>query len=327
MTTAKYKHFTKNDRNELSILLKKGYSLRDIAKVLLKNPSSISREVKDNSVNGVYNPDKAQHKAYVKRKYSKYQGMKIRNNSWIEENIREKFKVGWTPEEMAGRLKYENNNQTVISFKAIYEYLETPFGESFKKYLASKTWRRRKPREVKQIIKNRVFIDKRSEIINLRKRYGDLEGDTLGVPKTSQATLAGLVDRKSLYFLVKKISRLKEAILAFKELLNQFNPLSLTLDNGVENARYDILNVPTYFCHPYSAWEKPLIENSFQRLRRYIPKKAKLSDYSEQEISDIIDKMNNTPRKCLGFKTPREVFFQEQTPTIKLPIFNLECCA
>jgi IS30 family transposase len=326
MATSKYKHFTKNDRNELSILLKKGYSLRDMSKVLLKNPSSISREFNNNSVNGEYVPEKAQHKAYVKRKYSKYQGMKIRDNTWIERNIQAGFRKGWTPEEIAGRLRYENNNQTVISFKAIYEYLETPFGEPFKRYLASRTWRKRKSKRSKQIIENRVFIDKRPEIINSRTRYGDLEGDTLGVPKTSQATLAGLVDRKSLYFLVKKISRLKETILTFKEMLNQFNPQSLTLDNGLENARYDILKVPTYFCHPYSAWEKPLIENSFQRLRRYIPKKAKLSDYSEQEISAIIEKMNNTPRKSLGFRTPKEVFFQQQIPSIKLPTFNFQCC-
>jgi len=300
--------------------------MRDISKALKKNPSSISRELKENSVKGVYDPFKAQHKAYVKRLYSKYQGMKIRAYDWLEDYIQDKLKAGWTPEEIDGRLKYENSNQTVISFRAIYQYLETPFGEPFKRHLASRTWRKRKSKKAKQIIENRVFIDERPDIINSRVRCGDFEGDTLGVPKTSRATLAGLVDRKSLYFLAKKISRLRETISAFSKLLNQFNPLSLTLDNGVENARYDILNVPTYFCHPYSAWEKPLIENNFQRLRRYIPKKAKLSDYSDKQISDIINKMNNTPRKCLGFRTPKEVFFQEQVPTIKLPIFNFERC-
>jgi len=249
--------------------------------------------------------------------------MKIRENFWLEGYIEEKLKLGWTPEEIAGRLKLENNNQTVISFRSIYKYLNTPFGESFKKYLPSKNWRKRKAKRAKQIIEDRTFIDKRPDIINSRIRCGDFEGDTLGVPKKSRATLAGLVDRKSLYFLAKKISRLKETISAFERLLNLVKPLSLTLDNGPENAKYEILKVPTYFCHPYSAWEKPLIENSFQRLRRYIPKKAKLSDYSEEEIQAIIDKMNNTPRKCLGWRTPKEVFFQERS--IPLPIFNLEC--
>lgn len=326
--TSKYKHFTKSCRIELSILLKKGYSLRDIAKVLTKNPSSISREFKDNSVNGAYDPEKAHHKAYVKRKYSKYQGMKIRAHNWLEEYIQSQLKTGWTPEEIAGRLKYENNNQIVISFKAIYQYLETPFGEPYKKYLASKTWRKRKKQSERkrEIIKNRVSIHERPDIVNQRSRCGDFEGDTLGVPKAFKATLAGLVDRKSLYLLAKKMPRLKETISAFKELINLCNPLSLTLDNGIENAKYEILNVPTYFCDSYSAWQKPLIENSFQRLRRYVPKKANLSNYSQQQISDIINNMNNTPRKSLGFRTPEEVYFQERIPPIQLSIFNLKCC-
>jgi len=326
--TTKYKHFSKNNRNELSILLKKGYSFRDIAKVLKKNPSSISREVKDNSVNGQYEPDKAHRKAHVRRMYSKYQGMKIRESSWLEEYVQDKLKSEWTPEEIAGRLKYKNNNQSVISFKAIYEYLETPFGEPYKKYLPSKTWRKGKKQSVrkKEAIKNRVSIHDRPDIIDQRLRCGDFEGDTLGVPKTFKATLAGLVDRKSLYLLAKKIPRLKETISAFKELINLCDPLSLTLDNGVENAKYNVLNVPTYFCDSYCSWQKPLIENSFQRLRRYVPKKANLADYSHQQISDIINNMNDTPRKTLGFKTPKEVYFQERIPSIQLSIFNLKCC-
>lgn len=326
--TAKYKHFSKDNRNELSILLKKGYSMRDISKALKRNPSSISREIRNNSVNGQYDPDKAHRKAHVRRMYSKYQGMKIRKSNWLEEYIQDKLKSKWTPEEIAGRLKYENNNQTIISFKAIYEYFETPFGEQYKKYLPSKTWRKGKKQSErkKEVIKNRVSIHERPDIVNQRSRSGDFEGDTLGVPKTFKATLAGLVDRKSLYLLAKKISRLRETIPAFKELTNLSSPLSLTLDNGVENAKYEILNVPTYFCDSYSAWQKPLIENSFQRLRRYIPKKANLADYSRQQISDIINNMNDTPRKTLGFRTPKEVYSQERIPSIQLPIFNLKCC-
>lgn len=320
----RYTHFNKTERLEISVLLKRGYSHREIGSALGKHHSSISREIKENSVNGVYDPHKAHHKAYARRKYSKYQGMKIRENSWLEKFIQKKLKLGWTPEEIAGRLKLENNNQTVVSFKAIYKYLNTPFGETFKKYLPSKTWRKRKAKKSKKIIENQIFIDKRPEIINQRARVGDFEGDTLGVPKKSRATLAGLVDRKSLYFLAEKISRLKETISAFERLLSLVKPLSLTLDNGPENAKYEILKVPTYFCHPYTAWEKPLIENTFQRLRRYIPKKANLSDYSDEEISDIIEKMNNTPRKCLGWRTPKEVFSQERSIPL-LPIFNLEC--
>ncbi len=327
--TTKYNHFSKSDRNELSILLKKDYSLRDIAKVLKKNPSSISREVNDNSVNGLYDPEKAQHKAYVKRLYSKYQAMKIRENTWLERYIQDKLVLGWTPEEIDGRLKMENNSQTVISFKSIYKYLETPFGEPFKKYLPlwSKRKKKRKKRK-KKVIEGRIFIDKRSVVINQRARCGDFEGDTLGVPKYSKTTLAAIVDRKSLYFQAKKISRLKEAMSAFKELIVSNDSLSVTLDNGVENIHYQELSLPVYFCHPYSAWEKPYIENTFQRVRRFISKKDKVSNYSNQELSDIINNMNDTPRKSLGYKTPKEVYFYERyNQPIQLQLFNFQCCA
>ena len=162
-------------------------------------------------------------------------------------------------------------------------------------------------------------------MINQRLRCGDFEADTLGVPRSSRETLAGAVDRKSRLFLAKKITGLRETIPALSELINSYQPLSLTLDNGFENARYNTLNIPTFFCHPFSAWEKPSIENTFQRLRRYIPKKSRLVRYSDEKISAIIEKMNKTPRKCLGWKTPEEVFYQEKQP-VQLKIINLKCC-
>jgi IS30 family transposase len=315
------------DRLELSILLKKGYSIRDIARVLGRHPSSVSRELKRNSVNGEYDPQKANHKAYVRRKYSKYQGMKIRENPEIESYIEEKIKLGWSPEAIAGRLPIDSEGRLSIHHTSIYKYLYSPYGQHLCQYLQYKRYRKKKKKgtkTVKEIIKDRVFIDQRPEIINQRIRCGDFELDTLGTPKTSKETLVGVVDRKSLYFLAKKIPRLKQAMIAAKRLLKPYQVLSLTLDNGPENAKYQILDVPTFFCHPYSAWEKPIIENAFRRLRRYIPKRSCLSDYSDEQIQVIIDRMNNIPRKCLGWRTPKEVFFQDQV--IRLQTFNLKCC-
>lgn len=325
--TIQYRHFTKNSRSELSILLKKGYSQRDIAKVLGINHSSISREIKENSVNAQYDVDKAHHKSRTRRTYSKYQAMKIITDSELKQYIQSRLVKGWTPEEISGRLKDENDGQTIISFKSIYKYLETSHGQAFKKYLPlwSKRKKKRKKRK-KKVIEGRVFIDQRSSIINDRIRCGDFEGDTLGVPKFSMATIAAVVDRKSLYFRGKKINRPKEAISAFKELSDTVDPLSITLDNGMENVHYRELNLDTYFTHPYAAWEKPYIENTFQRLRRYIPKKAKLVNYSDKEISDIIDMMNNTPRKTLGFRTPKEVYFKERYNQVYQLQLNLKCC-
>ncbi len=171
--------------------------------------------------------------------------------------------------------------------------------------------KRKQVKSVKETIKNRVFIDQRPEIINQRLRYGDLEGDTLGAPKYTKETLVGLIERKSRYILAKKISRLKEAMDKFKELLNPIPALSLTLDNDPENARYQALGIPTYFCHPYHSWEKGSIENAFSLIREYIPKKKNLTNYPQEETDAIVETINNTPRKCLGFRTPKEVFEEQ----------------
>lgn len=305
-----YTHFSKVERYELSILLKKGYSIRSIASVMGRNPSSVSREIKNNSVDGKYDPDKAHHKSHVKRWRSKYHGMKIRENDWLEREVRSRLICYQTPEEIAGRLKTEYG-QTIISFKTIYKYLYSVYGQRFCRYMPSRQYKpkpRNKSKEKREIIKNRVFIENRPNIINDRLRVGDFEGDLLGAPKTCRVTLAGIVDRKSLYFQARKIERPRYAIEAYDKLLAEVGARSFTLDNGVENFRYAKLNLPTYFCHPYRSWEKGRIENTFQRLRRFIPKKSSLAGYSDKDISVIVDIMNNTPRKSLNFKTPKEVF-------------------
>lgn len=310
----RYHHFAKDKRNELSILLKKGYSLRDIAEVLGKNPSSISRELKRNQrSNGQYDPDAAQHKARKRRKYSKYQGMKIAECFELETYIASRLAKAWTPEQIAGRLKSDNGDQAVISAKSIYKFLYSAPGQYLCRYLPSQRHRPRKRREKKserELIPNRVFIDLRPKIINERKRFGDFEGDTLGRPKGESEVIVGALERKSRYLLACKAPRLKNAMDGFKFLLNPYHGVikSLTLDNGVENVKYEKLNVPTYFCHPYSSWEKGGVENAFLRLRRFIPKKARPTDYTDQDIFAIINIMNNTPRKCLNWKTPQEVF-------------------
>lgn len=308
--------------------------MRNIANEIGKSPSSISREIKNKSVNGIYDPRKANYKAYRKRWQSKYRSMKIRDNPKLEDYIKEKMSKGWTPEEIAERLKFENSGKAVISFKLIYNWLDTPFGEQSKMYLASKQshWRRRKVGK-KVIIKDRVFIENRPAVINKRKRLKDFEADVLGSLKSEKARVTGIVDRKAKYLNLKKVSRLREAVIAYNRMLKANNALSCTMDNGPENASWKRFRIPTYFCQPYHPFEKGTIENTFQRLRRFIPKKSRLSQYSDDDISIIVDKMNNTPRKCLNWKTPSEVFYNlpiEQTfdnfnysPS---PFLNLERC-
>lgn len=319
---SRYCHFSQDERLELAILLKKGYSLREIGYALERSPSSVSREISKNSVKGQYDPRKAKHKARVRRKHSKYQGMKIREHPELESYIHEKMKCFWSPEEIAGRLKREKRFS--ITAKTIYKYLRTSFGEQLCEYLKYKQ-KYRKPRKDQskwgEIIKDRVFINERPSVINSRKRYGDFEGDTMGYPKGYKETLAVIRERKSRYLLARKIAQQKYAMDAYKKLTCHIPAQSMTFDNGPENTRYKELGISTYFCHPFSSWEKGSVENGIGRIREFIPKKANVANYSDHDIRVIIDRINNTPCKCLDYQTPREVF-QEQFLSRKKGCFS-----
>jgi len=325
-----YQHFKAVERKELSALLKKGYSQSFCAKALGKNASSVSREIKGNSTNGIYDSVKAQAKANRKRLCSKHKGMKIRKTPWLEDYIIERLsKDKWTPEQIANRLRYENENETVITHKIIYQWLYSAFGQAYCKHLPSKRYYRRKRTGVKtdrEIIKDRVFIDLRPQIINSRKEFGHCEGDTLGAPKSSKERIAATAERMSRKLFAVKVRRLKYSMDGFKKLLNPYQKVfrSWTLDNGVENVRYKETKLTTYFCHPYSSWEKGSLENSLGRLRRFIPKKARMEEFGQRQINYFLKLMNNTPRKCLGWQTPNEVF-NEQLLKLKINGVALDC--
>jgi IS30 family transposase len=307
------KHFTKDERNELSILLKKGYSHRDIAKSLEKDHSSITRELNRNSVNGIYNPIKAHIKSVVKRNNAKYQNMKINQSSEFVEYLETHLKLGWTPEQITGRWNKQYPDKKHFSFKAIYKFLYSSYGQRLCKYLPSGKYhrRRRKGKKQKRLpVKNRISIEKRPKIINDRKRFGDFEADVLGSPKTDKERLPAMVERISRKLFAVKVPGLKYAVDGFNLMLKPYRDIlkSVTFDNGPENARHLELNTKTYFCHPFASWEKGQVENTLGRLRRFIKKKTNISDYTDQEIGSFIEKMNDTPRKCLGFQTPNEIF-------------------
>lgn len=132
------KHFTKAERNELSILLKKGFSHREIADALGKDRSSITREISRNKVKGVYGPRLAQEKSRRRRMAAKYQNMKVNESPEFVSFLTEKLKEGWTPEQITGRWNYQRPLGKHFSFKAVYKYLYSNFGQRLCKYLLSK---------------------------------------------------------------------------------------------------------------------------------------------------------------------------------------------
>ena len=307
-------HFTPQERSEIAILLKKGYSYREIGYALGRSHTSIGREIRRNSTKKGYDPRSAKLKARVRRKQAKYQGMKIREHPELAAFIHQKITEGWTPERIAGRA--EKEDLPSVSTKGIYKYLETAFGHAYCMYLPRKRpWRRRRyaVHGGREMIPQRVGIEKRPEDVDTRSLFGHYEGDTMvsGKKTGSKVALSVLIERKTRYVQLRKISSLKpqENACAIQRMMNTLSVVhSITFDNGIENKQHTDLGIPTYFCDPYSSWQKGSVENVIGLVRRFIPKGADISQYSDETISLIQDWLNDLPRTCLNFRTPREVF-------------------
>jgi IS30 family transposase len=314
MKNKKYSHIGKAERLEIDILRKKGYSLREIADAIKRNPATISRELKKNAVNGIYDPQKANHKAYVKRKNSKYQGMKVVSDIELWNYLENKIKEDWSPEMISGRIENIDAWIKPISAKGIYKFIYSVYGRNLEKHLAYQNKKRRSKstQKVRQLA-NRVFIDQRPKIIDKRKRFGDWEGDFIVSGKNGRGVLLTLYERKARYTLIKKITdrKINEVHRIICELTGGVVINSLTLDNDIVFRKHEelskLLKKPIYFCHPYHSWEKGGVENTNKLIRRYIPKRSDISQYSDEYIQIIEDKLNNRPKKCLDFKTPNEV--------------------
>jgi IS30 family transposase len=161
----------------------------------------------------------------------------------------------------------------------------------------------------REMIPNRVSIDKRFLGANNRTRYGHWERDTIVSGKKGNGCLVVAQERKSRLILVEKAKTMSsmEHSLKTKELTKNMLVKSYTYDNGIENKNYEKLGIPSFFCDPYSSWQKGGIENANRMIRRYIPKGTNISKISDKYIQKIIDKINKKPRKILGYRSALEV--------------------
>lgn len=313
-----YTHLSLIERAEVEILRSKGYSQRDIGKVLDRNSATVCRELK-RKVNGEYVARKAHHKAYVKRKYSKYQGMKIREDMKLEQYITKYLKHGWSPEQISGRIA-EECMLPKVSHTSIYSWLRSVHGRKLEAEL-KKLKRKRSKKTRKKVVQleGRIFIDERPKSVDTREYFGDWEGDFIVSGKGSKAALLVLHERKSRYVLIRKVKH-KTTKEVEDTLVDMIKPLtnfkSLTLDNDVSFVHHqkisEELGAPLFFCHPYASWEKGGVENSNLYLRRWIPKRSDISKWSEEEIQDLEFWMNSLPRKVLGYSTPEEVMIKHK---------------
>lgn len=313
-------HFTSAERLEVEILLNRGYSDRAIARTLGCSHTSIGREKKRNSVKKKYKGKDAKIKARQRRRYSKYQGMKVREDPTLQKFIVQKLQEGWTPDEIAGHLKTQQKKLSSISAKGIYKWLYSVHGQQYCSLLCSKQVKKKKrrPKTERSMIPNRVGIEERPEEANNRSTYGHFETDTIvsGKRHDSTAALSVVHERKARYVRLKKIPNLQPAVFATSviHMMSDLEKETLTHDNGIECREHEVvastLNIRTFFCNRYHSWEKGGVENTNGRIRRFIPKGSNLADFSDADIAKVEHWLNHTPRKCLNWKTPHEIMVE-----------------
>lgn len=299
------------------LLLEDGCSRRQIAKALGRSVSTISDEISRNSVNGVYTPKKAQHKAYVRRRESKFQGKKIVAYPELRASVDIKLREGRSPASIAGRIRTHETHLPSISADSIERYLKSPHGriieyERRQLKLAQRRKRRTKRKAVASLCE-RTFIDDRPEVINTRSRVGDAEADFIVSGKDGTGILLTLADRKLRIGFIEKVLpvTIPNVPIAFLRIRRRFPELcSVTTDNDILLQHHKeleaILGIPIYFCHPYHSWEKGTIENVNGAIRVDIPKGSDISQYDEAYLAAVEQKINNRYLELLDFATPQE---------------------
>ena len=317
MKKINYKQLNQFERDRIEVMLRGGIKQLEISKALKRNKGTISREIKrnklkrdGNKVKGEYNSNLAQTKTVFRRKYSSFQGRKILDNDELRLYIIKNLKDSRSPDEISGRMRLDKE-KFFASKNLIYRWLHSASGQRYCKYLESKRYipKKRRKKIKKTLIPNRVGIELRPRV-----DWGFCEGDTIvsGKRTRSKSSLVVTYQAKAKFVGIRKISSLKpdyfnKAILDIKksQVVN-----TLTLDNGIENRFYEKLRISTFFCDPYSSWQKGGVENINGMIRRFVPKGSDISKYSDEFIRKVENIFNNKPRKSLGYKTPKEVMLE-----------------
>ncbi len=332
-----YTHLSLKEREVLSVLLQNGLKQKEIAQILKRHPSTISRELNRNKTmigitnnnnpqakkyleNSYYFPGKAQNK-YLKRCYESKQRCPLKTLD-LYYYVIEHLKKGITPELISGRAKLEDIGN--ISHECIYQFIYEKDDKKLElwRYLPRHHKKRRTKRirgYKRTLIPNRVGIECRPKEVEDRKEFGHWEDDSIvGVGKGS--ALNTKRERMSRYMMITKINR-KTARLTRIASVKRFKPLppgakkTDTMDNGCEFTQHEKITQQTgvkiFFANPYASWERGTNENGNGLVRRFLPKKTDFNNISKKQIQHIEDWINHRPMKCLNYKTPHEVFHEQ----------------
>lgn len=326
----KYSHFCLYERQRIERYLRKKRTLQFIADKLERSKSNIWYEIKINSTNGRYNAQKAHHKAYVARKYSKVQNLKVATNIELREYVEIQIRDDQSPAAISGRIKNVETHLQKTSTKAIYKFVYSVYGRQIEQHLYQNAVKKRggPKRGTSITIDGRISIEKRPKSVLAREEFGHYEADFIVSGKDGKGVLLVIVERKTRYpFLMYLEKRDTLTVnLAIEKLLHGLDVKSLTIDNDISFQKHEalseLLDAVVYFCHSFASHEKGTIENRNKAIRRYVKKKSDLSKYSLSHFEMVQDKLRTRFMECLGFKTPKEAFEMELFKQQKTPQFN-----
>lgn len=313
------KHITQEQRYTISVLLKRGLKKNDIARIIGKDKSTITREINRNcdKRNLEYKSDLAQRKCMER---SREKRKMKRFSKAIQAYIDAKLFIKLSPEQIVGRARLEGIE--MVSHERIYQYIweDKKKGGQLFSHLRSrgKPYRKRGSlKDSRGIIPDRKHISQRPAIVDQKARIGDLEIDTV-IGKNHKGALVTINDRKTGMVKISKVKgKNAQAVkMATLNLLSDWGFVkTITSDNGKEFALYkDIekeLKIDFYFATPYHSWERGANENTNGLIRQYIPKKTDFETISDEYVKFVENELNNRPRKRHGFKSPKELFFNE----------------
>jgi len=326
-------YITFEEREIIEKLLKQKVSHRKIWKILWRWKSTISDEINRYSTHSSWYEAILAERQFLKKQKNKWNKKKIENDDRIKNYILEKLDLDWSPEEISWRIKLFHSDPDMdnyipyVCMETIYSFLYSKENKHLKLYSKLRRHRHkrikhwtRKKNTVNTIIKNRVSIKERENIIEKRKRIGDFESDSVIFPgqKAVLNTNIDRVSRLARIELVKdktavsSISVQKNIVYEMEEIW--VNVFSFTFDNWGENALHQQLNelgVKSYFCDPYCSYQKWAIENLNMFIRQYLPRNTDVSKLTHKDIYIIQEKLNNRPRKCLWYLSPNEFFYKK----------------
>jgi IS30 family transposase len=312
------KRMTLEERYLISFLLEEKKPESEIGKHLGRDRTVVHREIKRNSIDGVYDGDRAQVLA-IERQMLSHRFIKF--TSEVRNLVIDYIKLEWSPEQVSNYLNKEW--MLSISTQRIYDFIAEDRLDGGNLYTHLRHGLKKKrsvygKQDYRGRIKNRVSIDERPEIVGKQKRIGDIEVDTV-IGKNHKHALVTAVDRKTLYTWIGFVLT-KDATSVRTTLIQLMKPYiatiyTITSDNGKEFAQHekvaDELNCNFYFAHPYASWERGIKENTNGLIRQYIKKGTSMAHVTNELLEFIMERLNNRPRKKLGFSTPKEVFFAE----------------